>query len=255
MRNAIVSALILLLPTFEGACSVPSSSAVYLRGEINTAKVEAALDLLRRRPGEFVITSAGGDPVAAMGLGRRLRALGSTVTVSGYCLSACATYVLAAAKETRIEKGALVGYHHTDTAILDVLETHLANPAPLKARSDAELAFMREMGSSPELLRAPLAAMRPICYDVFVPLAGQSYNGAVRTRDNLYVPSAGRLRQLGLKVSGENVLDDAGLAAWVRRYGRKETVPKVVFDGVTEETDSGRNRRLASTPPCGDSIQ
>jgi len=248
--------LIFLLPLLEGACSVPASSAVYLRGEINAGKVAAALDLLRHSPGNLVVTSAGGDPAAAMALGRALRDHNSTVTVRGYCLSACATYVLAGAKLIRIERGSLVGYHHTDTAIFSVLGAHLADPKPLKSRADAELAFIREMGVSAELLQAPLAAMHPVCYDVFTARAGAAYNGAVRTDKNLYVPSADRLRQFSLKVEGANIRDEVEFSAWLRRYGRPDARSGPVFEGaVSTDRSVDDSARLALTPACGRPVQ
>lgn len=251
MRVSFFIALLASVPILVGACSAPERGAVYLNGDIDAGKVKAALDLLGTTRRELVITSAGGDPVAAMRLGRTLHERRIGLTVRGYCLSACATYVLTAAEPARIEEGALVAFHHTDTALLAVLGPRLGNAAPLQERATAELAFMREIGVAPSLLVAPLQAMQPICFDVFANGRGESMNGGVRTRAELYAPSRAQLGSFGVVVTGRNIESEAELSAWRRRYGRQDRSFAIVLEpGSTPYDLDGIQRALTLTPRC-----
>ncbi len=59
----------------------------------------------------MVIMSGGGDSEAGIALGHFLRQRGWTLAVQGYCLSACASYVFAQAREKVVLPGAIVGIH------------------------------------------------------------------------------------------------------------------------------------------------
>jgi hypothetical protein len=66
--------------------------------------------------GLFVIRSTGGHFATAMEMSDLLRDKNATVVIHGYCLSACANYVLVATERTYVLKSAIVAWHGAPSA-------------------------------------------------------------------------------------------------------------------------------------------
>ncbi len=66
-----------------------------------------------------VITSSGGESIAGLAAGRMLANLAAHIIIDDYCLSSCASYVMAGATHVAFRGQAVVGFHHT--AHLDYL--------------------------------------------------------------------------------------------------------------------------------------
>ncbi len=102
-----VAALMLALDT-----AAVEEGTVRFAGEITPASVAAFIARYREaRPARLVITSAGGDVVAGIRLGRWVHDRRLDITVRDYCLSSCANYVFTAAARKTIAPGAVVAWH------------------------------------------------------------------------------------------------------------------------------------------------
>jgi hypothetical protein len=67
------------------------------------------------------ITSQGGDIVSSIEIGKLVSKYKLRIVVNKYCLSACAQYVLPAAKNIEISNNAIVGFHNSATAVSNLL--------------------------------------------------------------------------------------------------------------------------------------
>lgn len=85
---------------------------VEFRGVLVDGSVGALVAELRRGSTQaLIISSPGGDVVAAKSLGLEVHRLGLAVRVRDLCGSSCANYVFTAAASRRIEPNAVVGWH------------------------------------------------------------------------------------------------------------------------------------------------
>ena len=89
-----------------------STGTVYLEGLISKATVRALTGALEQpsRPRQLVINSFGGEARAGMAMADLLRKHQVEMTVRGFCMSACATYLLPVARQVRLDD-AVIGLH------------------------------------------------------------------------------------------------------------------------------------------------
>ncbi|MEH6488270.1 hypothetical protein [Hyphomonas oceanitis] len=119
---------------------------------------------------EVRISSSGGDALESMELASLLIESRQQVTFFGICVSGCAHFILASVRNSRVEEGTFIAFHHTATALLAVVQrSDMAIPADalahLKLQSEIELIFYEAYGIDPKLLIAPLAEMELSCLD------------------------------------------------------------------------------------------
>lgn len=119
---------------------------------------------------EVRISSSGGDALESMKLASLLIESRQPVTFFGICVSGCAQFILASVRNSRIEEGTFIAFHHTATALLAVVQkSGIAIPpdvsAHLKLQSDTEMLFYQTYALDPQLLIAPLAEMELACLD------------------------------------------------------------------------------------------
>lgn len=88
---------------------------VELRGDIDAGTVRALADAIRRGQREFVITSRGGEFMAARAMAELLNGSGSTLVAAGQCHSSCA-YLWLAAWKHRLGPSANLALHASYTA-------------------------------------------------------------------------------------------------------------------------------------------
>jgi hypothetical protein len=81
-----------------------------LRGQITT---DINTDIVRklRQNGYFVVRSVGGTASITMEIAEILNAKDSTVIIDGFCLSACANFLLVATKKTYVLADSIVAWH------------------------------------------------------------------------------------------------------------------------------------------------
>lgn len=72
-------------------------------------KLKAVFDA--RPDADIIIRSPGGNSLEAIHMGELILAHGSSLTVSGYCASACASFLFVAARKRTIRKSAFVAFH------------------------------------------------------------------------------------------------------------------------------------------------
>jgi hypothetical protein len=85
---------------------------VALRGDINEGTVQLLAAAIRRGQREFVITSRGGEFLAAREMADLINDTGSTLVAVGQCHSSCA-YLWLAAHKRRLGRAANLALHAT----------------------------------------------------------------------------------------------------------------------------------------------
>jgi hypothetical protein len=186
--------------TTLSACDGRPALDVNYSGTLNERAVDDIVALFSDDTRRLVITSAGGEILSAIRLGRAVRERNMTVVVRGYCLSACAHFVFAPAKSKLIEPDALVGFHGTATAREELLE-RAGQPELAAVFSDAadrEQELYSESSLASELLVQPLIEVAPICYDSRKGDPSSAYEFAVLTRATFFIPDRARLESWGV---------------------------------------------------------
>lgn len=121
------------------------------------------------------INSQGGSTEAAMEMGKIIRDRNYKLIISKYCLSACAQWILPAARNVQIETGALVAMHQTATwssNLLEKIDPKLVHVDGRRLR-EVELKYYEQIGVDSNLLLYPYGFKEPICF-----LAGETHSGA-----------------------------------------------------------------------------
>lgn len=88
------------------------ADAVALRGDINEDTVQLLAAAIRRGQREFVITSRGGEFLAAREMAELINDTGSTLVAAGQCHSSCA-YLWLAVQKRRLGQAANLALHAT----------------------------------------------------------------------------------------------------------------------------------------------
>lgn len=153
----------LLLLTATPACAQTQNlvtPSITQNGEIMryagtiTPKGVADLTPFLKDGGTLVIQSGGGDEGAAVTLGNLILDKRIHITLDGYCLSACANVMLAAANG-RIDGngGAVIGFHWSSIAIVKTAkDAHLTMPPLIPGVSERLIKLYERAGVNPDLL-------------------------------------------------------------------------------------------------------
>lgn len=93
------------------------NDTIRLEGRIDASTPDALARRMHETNGisTLEINSFGGDAVAAMRIARLLETSGLSLRVAGFCMSACANYLLPAAREVRLVN-ATIGFHGSPSA-------------------------------------------------------------------------------------------------------------------------------------------
>ncbi len=139
---------------------------IIIRGDLVDSTAKQFSRLLAPDVRAVVITSAGGDAVAAMTIGREIRVRNLKLVVSKACASACASFIFMTAKDRTVLPNSLVVLHNTNSSMLRML----GNRAPKDAqelfapKAAAEKQYYSAAGIPSEVLFRPLAEVRARCY-------------------------------------------------------------------------------------------
>lgn len=161
MRAFVLSVLI-IVSSCANSKGVPYIKIV---GQIS----EQTVRLLEEAPAgvtTVVITSQGGDTVAAIAAARIIRKRGYELEVRRYCLSACAQLILPAAKKATLIDLPIIGMHHSSTAFQALLlsDGNREEADKYAAVARLEQSFYDEIGVDRNMLTYPYSQTVPLCY-------------------------------------------------------------------------------------------
>lgn len=124
---------------------------------------------------KVVVNSGGGTSEDTIALARSIMSNGWSLEIFSLCLSSCAHFLLPSRQDVVVSPGALVGFHHTQTAIALAAESYFGTITELmKDRMNMEIEYYQELGVDPSFLSAPYANMDKTSFS-FDPMRGDEY--------------------------------------------------------------------------------
>ncbi len=172
---------------YAGVRRLPNG-VLRLSGKIDKKTPLQLSVLLDRQDGLMEVNSGGGDAVAAMEIAEMLHERRIEIRLDGLCMSACANYLLPAAR--KLSGSGLVGFHGDPNALLEQEGFEIFNKLGLKAYLSVQHAawrhrkFFEKLGKKDCLSRVTQAAHR----------------GAGSGVWSFYVPNAEDSRVIGIDV-------------------------------------------------------
>lgn len=212
------------------------NSEVRLAGRIDDGSTANAIRELRasRQP-VLVLSSSGGEEIAALGLGEFVRDNQIEVRVEGVCLSACAQYVMLASPQVSITAGSLVAFHTSSHAIWNWSRI-FKDPSyrALEAKSRPIMKRTASLLDSNRLamLERAFKELRPIC----LARAKLGKPPRIKLSASMWVPDIDRLRTVGVLVptswptntrSAARILDRHLVAGTVVAFGSSPNLKPV----------------------------
>lgn len=164
--------------------------------QINPTTISSVRQALSLSDSEVILTSGGGTSSSAMELGRILRERGVTVRARQFCLSACSTYVLPAAKKVIVEPYTIIAFHHTGAFAIDLLNDRAGAPidSPSRGLAVAERAYYEEIGMDVALLDRFAVAVEPTC--IGYTQTEQGRMAVINYRYNWFVPTKSEIKSI-----------------------------------------------------------
>ena len=177
------------------------SGALRISGVIGKEMPALLRQLITLNDTVLELNSGGGDALAAMEMGRLIHERRIELRVDGICMSACANYLLPAAK--RLSGSGLIGFHGDPNALLEQEGLEIWRKLGLKKYLSVQHAawshrkFVEELGINDCLSRASQV----------------DHRGAGSGVWSFYVPNEGDSRLTGLDMAG--LLDISLLKAFM----------------------------------------
>lgn len=114
---------------------------------------------------KVVVKSQGGDVIAAIEIAKIIKKRNLDVEVNGYCLSACAQYILPSARNIIIRDKSIVALHHSPFSIMKMLEFSKIYDESEKYKkvSNEEVKFYNEININIDYIKNSIYHLRPKC--------------------------------------------------------------------------------------------
>ncbi len=147
----------------------------------------------------IIIRSSGGNEIIGAKIGEIISTNNIRVIVDGYCMSACAQYILPAASHVEITPGSFVALHVSISAIPDITSRSIGQ------MGSESIEYIRDYysrnGFSKRILTDSLVATSPHCL-IFDTSGAQ---GRMMSNYAFWVPPTSYLRDVGIKISGQEI--------------------------------------------------
>ncbi len=149
VRIIVATLLMILLPPCAGAGQWTKVDAETLRfeGYIETSDIDGFNNLIDDGITTIIVTSGGGDTLAALPIAETIQRRQLDIIVEGICASSCADYFFIAAHEKTVLPGSLVMWHG------GLIST-------LRHESREMRDYMRRAGMEPEQIEGQLQTWR-----------------------------------------------------------------------------------------------
>lgn len=176
----------------------------HFSGEINSGNVVKIIAQLKYRK-VLAIESAGGEEAAAMELGRFISNNKIDLAIDKFCLSACAIYLVPAAKTVRMRAGSIIAFSVVSGSIFKSLSP-LVPPderAAIEFYGNETTNYLSGIGRNSDLLDAAGVISAPVCVNVI--------SHSIRSKITVWVPTPTDFVRFGIDVKGDVVMnvDDA----------------------------------------------
>lgn len=219
-QAVLASAQVLFASLLSQNAEAPAADTIRVSGPTNAAFVEDLKRQVTPATRTVVVESSGGEEAAAIEAGEFILSRGLSVRVDRYCLSACALYVLAGAKDVELSAQALVGFHTPALGAAQLLQSAVPGSEPYKridavARRSVDL-YVRAK-KSPKILLDAFYAADVDCL-LLVKREGVLETARTRGRVDVWVPARSSLEDKGWVLKGSWPSDEAEASARAKIY-------------------------------------
>lgn len=266
VRYSFIPLLALLLV----ACARPASSAALsysdgvltLNGDIDDRLVKALQEMGHQPIRTLVVTSSGGQTSDAIHMVNTLGVGSYDVVVRDYCLSACASVLFAAAKNRTVEDGAVVVFHGTDLAKMQLARAAI-NPdnvvwSPVEqADSRQEAKIYHERGINPVFFKLAELRREPMCFTKVDTSDPQPLASWVMRR-TAYMPTLATMRRFGMPAVGREMSDPERLQKASELEAKLHARFSIVLDhpaDVPADEQINRQFNALRLPECDDATR
>lgn len=185
--------------------SANQRSSISIVGTIDETTFKDYIRLTRsldaRSPFSVVIRSRGGDNAASLRIATDLARRRAHVHVDGYCLSSCASIILAGGLTRSKSKGSVVGFHSTSTFYYQFYKSKSIIPSwKLTDLANGERTMYKLRGIRKELLTDPGFAVEPICFETSTLRPTPETTIRIGFRRNFWFPSNDVLSGYGFSI-------------------------------------------------------
>lgn len=204
-----------------------TDTTIYFRGRIDREQAQIFVREMESRPRDVVITSPGGDEIAAMEMGEAILRHNRSVTAERFCLSGCFNTILVAARHRIVAPGTLIGIHGSAVASMQrYAKTGLEPPAPLPGLVERYRKLYGERRVDLDILRCAADQIGMTYQHVDATANGSGQYGGWGARYNFWVPSKADLHRFGVDIAGGENLpkSDEERRAFVIRAGIKPSI-------------------------------
>ncbi|MFC7292867.1 hypothetical protein [Hirschia litorea] len=149
----------------------------------------------------LLLTSEGGQILDAISLSKYLDEYKIRLIIEGYCLSACATFLVAGTDLVTIQSNSILGFHHSTTSLaMRGTQNGLLNEGQLKRIHEEfvqpEISFFEENNISTAWLFEPDLRTKPSCVKRNLRFSDEVPIIDYRARHRFWVPSIPTLKKL-----------------------------------------------------------
>lgn len=197
----------------HGCCTVSDDGIIHVNGRIDGKMLKYLQGQNIQKKTTISITSAGGEVSPALDIADLVQSSGATVLVKEYCLSACASIILVAARKRSVEQGSLIAFHATQSGLLfayqwskDANGHNFKQSATVSDRAKRERTIYSKAGVDVLLLLTPYIKRGRSCYRQ-VKQENGPIRFAVQTEYQAYAPSRETLEAFGLVFEGREAFN------------------------------------------------
>ncbi len=205
------------------SCNQTSKNKIYVKGRIDERFVARLLSQ-NTYGATIFLSSRGGLSRQAVLIAQNLRDNQNTLVISGDCISACAEYLLPAAKKVHLQKGARVGFHWNAMMIRHLYEKHATQNLEFCSEDDAKQLYriQSEAGVNTNFWQETLKRLGNYVFTLSYSL-NRCPAKIMEFENTLWYPTSQQLRELyGLIFTGSVCADDfKSCAQWIDRNKEK----------------------------------
>jgi len=191
------------------------TAEVHLKGPTDAAMQRRLEEGVRRGLTVYTIDSGGGRERDALKIAKLIERHGVDLIVDGRCTSACAQYLLPAARTAVVKPGSIIAVHLNSYGLLQVrgLDTgRIHNLQELLHNAHEAERLYRRQAVNPSLLVQATSALRPQC------VAYTGSGGRLFGHFDFWVPSREHLERAGLTIEGPWPNEEAEYRRLIARY-------------------------------------
>lgn len=181
-----------------------SKESIYrLNGFIDSKTILPVIESINSGTQTLVVNSQGGHEVSAIKLANIIADKEVSIIVDGVCMSACASYIFAAAKRREVRQNSVVSFHISSFAGINFLELAKFSKtlhSDIITANSAAISLYQKLNISTDVFIDGMKMLQPNCIDARIHM--KEHRPIIYTSHNTWVPSREYFHQVGMNFEG-----------------------------------------------------